>query len=178
MRTIIELTAYAAGVNGEREIFMKRKTLFLKISIFLLGLPILLLCFYVLPLAAKESAAHYPKPVYLPVIISAYLSALPFYFALYQAFRLLCYIDRNNAFSKASVTSLKYIKYCGAAISILYGINMPLLYFMAKKDDAPGIMIIGLACTFAPVVIAVFAAVLQKLLQNAIDIKAENDLTV
>ena len=31
---------------------------------------------------------------------------------------------------------------------------------------------------FAPLVVAVFAATLQKLLQNAMDIKAENDLTV
>jgi hypothetical protein len=32
--------------------------------------------------------------------------------------------------------------------------------------------------TFASIVIAVFAAVLQKLLKNAIDIKLENDLTI
>jgi hypothetical protein len=31
---------------------------------------------------------------------------------------------------------------------------------------------------FASMVIAVFAAVLQKLLQNAMDIKSDNDLTV
>jgi capsular polysaccharide biosynthesis protein len=31
---------------------------------------------------------------------------------------------------------------------------------------------------FASLVIAVFAAVLQKLIKNAIDIKSENDLTV
>jgi len=31
---------------------------------------------------------------------------------------------------------------------------------------------------FASLVVAVFAAVLQKLLKNAIDIKSENDLTI
>jgi hypothetical protein len=35
-----------------------------------------------------------------------------------------------------------------------------------------------LAFVFAPIVIAVLAAVLQKLLDNAIAIKSENDLTV
>lgn len=157
---------------------MKRKTLFLKISLFLIGLPILILCVFILPFIAKEAAAHYPKLAYLPAIVSAYLSAIPFYFALYQAFRLLNYIDSNSAFSRASVISLKYIKYCGAAISILYGINMPFFYLMADKEDAPGIIIIGLAFTFAPVIISVFAALLQKLLENAIDMKEENDLTV
>ncbi|MGV2643750.1 DUF2975 domain-containing protein, partial [Clostridium perfringens] len=47
-----------------------------------------------------------------------------------------------------------------------------------EKDDAPGIILIGMALIFASIVIAVFAAVLQKLLQEAIDIKSENDLTV
>ncbi|MGH8412139.1 MAG: DUF2975 domain-containing protein [Pseudomonas sp.] len=32
--------------------------------------------------------------------------------------------------------------------------------------------------TFAPLAIAIFAAVIQKVLRSAIDIKSENDLTV
>ncbi|SHL56455.1 Protein of unknown function [Anaerocolumna jejuensis DSM 15929] len=157
---------------------MKRKTLFLKISLFLIGIPVLVLCIFLLPWIAEKAAAHYPRAVYLPVLTGVYLTAIPFYFTLYQAFKLLSYIDKNNAFSELSVNSLKYIKYSAAIIGIVYGAGMPLFYFMAQKDDAPGILIIGLVCTFAPIVIAVFAAVLQKLLENAIDIKSENDLTV
>lgn len=157
---------------------MKRETLFLKISLFLIGIPILILCLSGLPWMAREAAKHYPKLLYLPVLVGVCITAIPFYLALYQAFKLLGYIDRNNAFSEASVTSLKHIKYCAALISIVYGVSMPLFYLMAQKDDAPGIIIIGLVCIFAPLVIAVFAAVLQKLLKNAIDIKTENDLTV
>lgn len=55
---------------------------------------------------------------------------------------------------------------------------MPVFYLMAEIDDAPGIIVIGLVIIFASMVIAVFAAVLQKLLKEAIDIKSENDLTV
>ena len=54
---------------------------------------------------------------------------------------------------------------------------MPLFYLVAERDDAPGI-IIGMIIIFASMVIAVFAAVLQRLLKDAIDIKSENDLTV
>jgi hypothetical protein len=39
-------------------------------------------------------------------------------------------------------------------------------------------MPIGLVIIFASMVIAVFAAVLQRLLQEAIHIKSENDLTI
>ena len=49
---------------------------------------------------------------------------------------------------------------------------------MAEVDDAPGLIILGMVIIFASMVIAVFAAVLQRLLQEAINIKSENDLTV
>jgi hypothetical protein len=36
----------------------------------------------------------------------------------------------------------------------------------------------GMAFTMAPTVVAVFAAVVQNVLESALDIKSENDLTV
>lgn len=105
-------------------------------------------------------------------------TAIPYYFALYQTFKLLNYIDKNNAFSELSVQALKNIKYSALAISVLYVLGMPLFYLVAERDDAPGIIIIGMIMIFASMVIAVFAAVLQRLLKDAIDIKSENDLTV
>jgi len=55
---------------------------------------------------------------------------------------------------------------------------LPYIYLVADRDDAPGVMLLGLVFTCAPIVIAVFAAVLQTLLHHAIQIKSENDLTV
>jgi hypothetical protein len=107
-----------------------------------------------------------------------YSAAIPFYFALYQAFKLLSYIDKNKAFSELSVKALKNIKYCAITISALYVVIIPFVYLVAEKDDAPGLIIIGMVPIFASMVVAVFAAVLQKLLKNAIDIKSEYDLTV
>lgn len=103
---------------------------------------------------------------------------MPFYFALYQAFKLLRYIDENKAFSQLSVTALKMIKYCAFTISSLHVLVLPLFYLFAEIDDAPGVVFAGLLVPFASMVIAFFAAVLQKLLKNAIDIKSENDLTI
>lgn len=73
---------------------------------------------------------------------------------------------------------LKKIKYCAITISILHLFVLPLFYVFAELDDAPGVIFVGLVVPFASLVIAVFAAVLQKLLQEAIHIKSENDLTV
>ena len=77
-----------------------------------------------------------------------------------------------------SVKALKKIKYCAITISSLHVLVLPLFYLFAEKDDAPGVIFVGLVVPFASMVIAVFAAVLQKLLKDAIDIKSENDLTV
>ena len=153
-------------------------TLFLRGTIFLIGLPILALCIFWLPWFANEAAKQYPAYWVYPVVAGMYASAIPFFAALYQALRLLRYIDRNEAFSNLSVEALKNIKYCATAISTLYAAAAPCLFFIAQEDDAPGLAALGLVVIFASAVIAVFAAVLQKLLQQAIDIKSENDLTV
>lgn len=159
---------------------MKRETLLLKMAVFLIGIPVLALCIFWLPWFANEAAEHYPKLAYLqyPTLIGVYVTAIMFFVALYMALRLLSYIDKNEAFSDLSVRALKNIKYCAIIISGMYVIGMPLFYLMADLDDAPGIIVIGMVFIFASFVIAVFAAVLQKLLKNAIDIKSENDLTV
>jgi len=155
-------------------------TLFLKATLFVMGGLVLAFCIFAVPAISSGVGVEWPELAYLkyPILIAGYLTAIPFFIALYQAFKLLSYIDKNTAFSVASVKALKYIKYCGIAMSILYFAGMPILFQIADADDAPGLVLIGLALATAPLVVAVFAAVLQKLLQNAIDIKSENELTV
>lgn len=159
---------------------MKRETLFLKIVIILLGIPILALCIFLVPEIGNYTVELYPDRSYLKylIFIDLYATAIPFYFALYQAFKLLSYIDKNKAFSELSVKALKRIKYSAIIISVLYVLGMPLFYLVGEKDDAPGVILIGLIMIFAALVIAIFAAVLQKLLNNAIELQSENDLTV
>ncbi len=154
---------------------MKRgTTFFLRAVIYLIGAGVLAICVFVLPIGIMSDQTDY----YRPLLIGMYVPAIPFFFALYQSLKLLRYIDKNTAFSELSVQALKNIKYCGVAISALYTVGMPYIVYAADRDDAPGAVAIGLIIIFASAVIAVFAGLLQKLLQSAIDIKAENDLTV
>jgi hypothetical protein len=160
---------------------MKRgTTLFLKLAVILMGIPVLALCIFLVPEIGNIAVQLFPEFAYIRhlVFIVFYASAIPFYFALYQAIRLLSHIDINKAFSELSVEALMKIKYCAVTISCLHVLVLPLFYFFAEKDDAPGVIFVGLIVPFASMVIAVFAAVLQKLLKEAIDIKSENDLTV
>ena len=160
---------------------MKRgSTLFLRVAIILLGLPILAVCIFGLS-RFDPNSPYWQLPelasLQYPILIGMYAAMIPFFVALYQTLKLLSIIDKNKAFSELSVKALRNIKYCAIAIIILYVLELPFLYILTKVDDAPGLLI-GMVVIFASMVIAVFAAVLQRLLQEAIHIKSENDLTV
>lgn len=159
---------------------MKRETLFLKAVIILMAIPVLAVCIFVVPPLSSFVAEIIPQWAFLQYVflIAMYLTAVAYFTALYQTLKLLGYIDKNIAFSERSVKALKNIKYCAIVITVLYMLCLPIILYMAQVDDAPGLGGIGMIITFGAIVIAVFAAVLQKLLQNAIDIKSENDLTV
>ncbi|MEH6907822.1 DUF2975 domain-containing protein [Neobacillus drentensis] len=154
-------------------------TFFLKLAVIFIGISVLALCIFLVPKFGNFAGELYPDIAYMKslVFILMYGAAVPFYFALYQAFNLLRYIDENTAFSPISVKALKNIKCCAITISGLYVLGLPLFRFITKKVDPP-IGLIGLIIIFASLVIAVFAAILQRLLQEAINIKSENDLTV
>lgn len=149
---------------------MKKETFFLKLVVVLIGIPVVALCIFWVPGFINYLSSS--------IIIGVYATALTYFLALYQALRLLNYIDKKKAFSELSVKALKNIKYCAIVISSIYAVLVPLLFPVADADDAPGLIAFPLIIIFASIVVAVFAAVLQKLLNEAIDIKSENELTI
>lgn len=161
----------------------KGSTLFLKAVTTMISIPILALSIFVLPKIAviaivKLQTGSELAYIVLGLLLIMYLSSIPFYFALYQAIQLLRYIDQSQAFSMLSVIALKKIKNCGLMISGLYVIALPLIFVVAQWDDAPGLVAIGMVILGASLVVVVFAAVLQRLLEEAIQIKSENDLMI
>ena len=159
---------------------MKRgSTLFLRAVVVLLGLIALAFCLLGLPGMAARDAAKHPETAYLqyPFLAGAYLVASPFFFALYQAFKILGYIDQNQAFSLVTVNALRIIKYCAITTGVFFALSAISVAFFVEGDRA-GIVALGIYTTFASSVVATGVAVAQKLLQNAVDIKSENDLTV
>ncbi|SRR5258708_6778376 len=156
----------------------KRSTLFLKFVICLIAIGALagLLWFP----QTEGRAAHLDLvSIYTdPFIIYIYIASIPFFVGLYQALKLLNFIDANKAFSQGAVNTLKNMKF--ATLSLIGFIMLAELYirFFAHGDDPAGPTALGILATFAAAVIATAAGVFQKLLQNALDLKSENDLTV
>ena len=159
---------------------MKKQTLLLKIALICVGLPILALGIFFIVLFSIEDETLNPQYAYIiySLLVIFYLMLMPFFYAIYQAIRLLTFIDKEKAFSNESINALKYIKYSAFSI-ILFGIiAMPFVYLLADLDDAPGLILFAMIIPFGSLIVALLAAVLQKLLKSAFEIKTENELTV
>jgi Protein of unknown function (DUF2975) len=160
---------------------MKRSsTIFLQIVIVLIGIGALALMLWEPHLEGRNAHAT-PFEIYFkdPFLAYAYAASIAFFVALYQAFKLLGYIGANEVFSQRSVKALRTIKYCAMTlVAFIVGAEAYLFIFVRGKDDIAGGVMIGLLMVFVSVVAATAAAVFERLLQSAVEIKSENDLTV
>lgn len=106
-----------------------------------------------------------------PFLAYAYIASIAYFAALYQAFKLFGYIVQNKVFSLNSMKALRAIKYC--AMSLVGFIVAPVTYLFIVRpdDDIAGGVALGLLLIFVSVVVATAAAVFEKKLQSAINIK-------
>lgn len=158
----------------------RSSTIFLQVVIVLIGIGALALMLWEPHLEGRNAHATLFEIYFKdPFLAYAYLASIAFFVALFQMFTLLGYIRQNNVFSLNSVKALRTIKYCAIALVAMIGAAVAYLFIAVRgKDDIAGGVAMGLAMIFISVVIATAAAVFERLLQNAVDIKSENDLTV
>lgn len=156
----------------------KGSTLFLRLVICLIAIGALLWLIWFPRLEGRAANLDLIHIYQDPFIIYAYVGSIPFFVALYQAFQLLGYIDGNQVFSQSSVNAVRNIKYCAITFSGFIVLGILYIRLFVHGEDSAGVTALGIFTTFASVVIATGAAVFQSLLQKAVDIKSENDLTV
>ena len=114
-----------------------------------------------------------------PFLAYAYVGSLPFFFGLYQAFKLLGYVGQGQAFSPAAVEALRRIKYCAlAVVAFIVGAEAYIILGVNDGDDKAGGVAMGVFTGFPCLVAATAAAVLERVLQSAVDLKSDHDLTV
>ncbi len=132
------------------------------------------------PLAEGRAANLNLLSIYSdPFILYGYAASIAFFVALYKAFKLLGYIGQSKIFSSDSVKALKSIKCCAIALSILVAMaGIYIRIFHSKEDDPAGFLAICTVVTFVAIVVATAAAIFEKILQNAVAMKSENDLTI
>src|SRR3989338_2953785 len=115
----------------------KGSTIFLQVVIVLIGI-VALAVMIRFPLTEGRAVNLDLFSIYSdPFIVYGYVASIPFFVALYQAFKLLGLIGENKVFSLGSVKALRTIKCCAIALSIL--IVMAAVYIMMQHnaDDDP-----------------------------------------
>ena len=159
---------------------MKRSSIiFLQIVIVLLGIGALALLLWEPRIEGRNAhATNFEIYFKDPFLVLVYIGSIPFFVALYQAIKVLGYAGQNKIFSQAAVKALQTIKYCALAIIGFIVIEEIIIILNHGNDDVAGGVFMGILFTFISIVIATAAAMFERILQNAVDIKSENDLTV
>jgi Protein of unknown function (DUF2975) len=159
---------------------MKKKSiLFLQVFVVLIAIAALLIMLR-FPLTEGRAQNLDLLSIYLdPFILYGYASSIFFFVALYKVFKLLGYTRQNKLFSITSVRTLRSIKYCAIILSILIALaGLYIKIFHNKEDDPVGFLAMCIILILITVAVAIAMAVLEKILQNAVDMKTENDLTI
>ncbi len=161
---------------------MKRSsTIFLQIVIVLVGVAALALLLWEPQIeGVNKNRTNFEIYFQDPFLALVYVGSIPFFMALYQAIRALGYVGRNQAFSPEVVRALWFIKYC--ALAVIGFVVLELLFILLSgnlDDENPGAPIfLALLIILPSIVITTVAAMLERLLQNAVELKSEHDLTV
>ena len=115
----------------------QRLTIFLQVFIVLIGLVALAIMIR-FPLTEGRTVNLDLFTIYAdPFILYGYAAAIPFFIALFKAFKLLGYIGQNKAFTLDSVRTLISIKYCAIVLSILIVMAGVYIRIFHHKDDDP-----------------------------------------
>ena len=153
-------------------------TLFLKIVLCLIAIAAFIWLIWFPQLEGRAANLDLIDIYKDPLIIYTYIGSIPFFVALYQAFNLLIHVDDNKIFSQSSVDAVNNIKKCAIIFSSFILLGILYIRLFVRGEDPAGVTGLSVFIIFASIVIATAAAIFQRLLQNAVDMKSENDLTV
>ncbi len=156
----------------------RSSTIFLQLVIVLLGVGVLIFLLWE-PHIEGRNAQSTVYQVYFndPLLAYVYLASIPFFIALYQAFNLLSYVDRETPFTQPAVATLRTIKYCAISIIGFIAVSLAFIPF-TDGDDRPQGVVMRILVASGSILVATTAAILERVFQKATMIKSENDLTV
>jgi DUF2975 family protein len=153
-------------------------TSFLQAVTVLVGLGVLALLLFEPHVEGRNATATFVE-VYFhdPFLLFVYAGSIPFFVALFQAFKLLGYAGSGEgAFSARSVRAARLIRDC-ARITVGF-VVVGVLILMFVGDERTVALFLGLVPTLALLTLGASAALFERLLQRGVELQSENDLTV
>lgn len=107
-----------------------------------------------------------------PFLAYAYIGSIPFFAALYQAFKVLGYAGENRVFSGETVNALRTIKRCALVIIGFVAVG-EVFIVLGESDDRAGGVFMGLLIAFGSGITAAAAALFERMLRKALARAAE-----
>lgn len=158
----------------------KGSTVFLQVILVLVGIGALAFLLWEPHLEGRNAHATVFEIYFKdPFLAYAYLASMAFFTGLYQAIKVLGYAGQNRIFSPEAVHALRTIKYCGLAMIAFVVVSVVFMPLGAPNDDdGPQGVVMRVVVAFGSLVVATSAAMFERILKNAVDLKSENDLTV
>src|SRR6266576_4085229 len=133
---------------------MKRSsTIFLQVVIVLIGIGALALLLWEPHIEGRNAHAT-PFEIYFkdPFLAYAYIASIPFFVALYQAFKVLGYAGQNRVFSQEAVKALRTIKYCAISLIGFVAVSV-ILMISGDPDDRPAGVFMRILISFPSIVV-------------------------
>lgn len=150
---------------------MKRSTaFFLQTATMLFGIAVLVFLLWEPHVEGRNAHATlfeiYFKDAFLAC---AYIASIPFFVALYQAFRLFGDAGRNQFFSPRSLNALRTIRTCAIMLLGSIAVAEAFLFLMVRgKDDIAGGVAMGILFALVFAAMAIAAALFERRLQARI----------
>jgi Protein of unknown function (DUF2975) len=112
-----------------------------------------------------------------PFLAYAYIASIPFFVGLYQAFKVLVCAGQDKIFTPQAVKAVRTIKYCAITMIGFVAASVIFLFFGDPEDRPAGVFIRALI-TVGSIVVAIAAALFERILQTGVAVKSENNSTV
>ncbi len=144
---------------------MKVSRIFLQAAVAFIGLGALALMLWVPPHEGRNANAAL-SAVYFkdPFLAYVYMGSIPFFYGLFQAFKVLGYIGRNEAFSPNTVKALRVIRRCALATAgLAAGAVIFIRVTAGSAEDPAGFVLPGAFAVFASLAAASAATVLENI---------------
>lgn len=107
-----------------------------------------------------------------PFLAYAYTASIPFFVALFQAFKALTCVKQQKACSSETASALRTIRYCAMAL-VGFAILGEVFIISNTSDDRAGGVFMGMLVIIGSFIIAGVAAMLERMVRNASTISSE-----
>jgi len=141
---------------------MKRISLvFLQAVVVLIGISVLTFMLWEPHFEGRNVDATFFQVYFNDLFLAyAYAASIPFFVAVYNAFKALRYVGHSKAFSQATVKAVRTIRRCALLLVGLVALPEAYLMIVRPGDDIAGGVAMGLMVIFIFTVVAAGADVL------------------